>query len=265
MEKNFFVQKEIKKLRKFAGGDTYIIIFLKLQLLSLENNQAIYFDGLENNFADEIALAIDEDVENVNVTLAYLLRIGWIEEIATNEATFYKIIKIDVGSEASSAARVRKHRQNKKIAESLQCNIVVTDSNNNVTIEEQRRQDLEIEQQQKHELCFVVNNSHSEQSLLSELCHLKIPEKTALSFLHEYGFPNVQKQIINLKNSSEVRSNVKWLHKALKNNYELPPSAESPSADPDCQKCHGTGKIEFQVDDTGDIISRSCSCLQRWN
>ena len=35
---DFFTQPRIKKLRKIAGGDTYTIIYLKLQLLSLKTN-----------------------------------------------------------------------------------------------------------------------------------------------------------------------------------------------------------------------------------
>ena len=33
LKNNFFQQKEIKKLRKIAGGDTYTIIYLKLTFL----------------------------------------------------------------------------------------------------------------------------------------------------------------------------------------------------------------------------------------
>ena len=38
LKEDFFRQKEIKKLRKIAGGDTFTIIYLKLQLLSLQDN-----------------------------------------------------------------------------------------------------------------------------------------------------------------------------------------------------------------------------------
>ena len=35
---DFFTSKRIKKLRKLAGGETYTIIYLKMQLLALGNN-----------------------------------------------------------------------------------------------------------------------------------------------------------------------------------------------------------------------------------
>lgn len=35
LQKDFFKRKEIKKLRKLAGGAVYTIIYLEMQLLSL--------------------------------------------------------------------------------------------------------------------------------------------------------------------------------------------------------------------------------------
>jgi predicted phage replisome organizer len=59
LNKDFFKGKEIKKLRKIAGGDTYTIIYLKLQLLSLKDEGKLYFDGIEETFAEELALELD--------------------------------------------------------------------------------------------------------------------------------------------------------------------------------------------------------------
>ena len=98
LKQDFFGQKEIKKLRKLPGGDTLTIIFLKLQLLSLNDNGIIYFDGLEKSFEEEIALEIDEEPDNVRFTISYLLQIGWIEESNTDEAISYNLVKIEVGS-----------------------------------------------------------------------------------------------------------------------------------------------------------------------
>ncbi len=50
LHKDFFKSKEMKKLRRVAGGDTYTIIYLKLQLLSLENDGHLYFDGIDDSF-----------------------------------------------------------------------------------------------------------------------------------------------------------------------------------------------------------------------
>ena len=73
LKDDFFSSKRIKKLRKLAGGDTYVIIYLKMQLIAMKHDGIIQYTGLEKTFAEELALDIDEDVENVQVTLTYLV------------------------------------------------------------------------------------------------------------------------------------------------------------------------------------------------
>lgn len=65
----FFRQKAIKKLRKIAGGDTYTIIYLKMLLVAMKQDGRLYFEGVEATFYDELALDLDEEVENVRVVL----------------------------------------------------------------------------------------------------------------------------------------------------------------------------------------------------
>lgn len=72
LKDDFFKQKEIKKLRKIAGGDTYVIIYLKMQLLSIKNDGKLFFEGFEDDICEELALELDEDVENIKMTFMYL-------------------------------------------------------------------------------------------------------------------------------------------------------------------------------------------------
>lgn len=114
LKEDFFRDKKIKKLRKIAGGDTYTIIYLKMQLLSLKNDGALIFEGVEENFAEEIALEIDEDVDNVKVTIAFLINNGLIEEVEQDHFVMTETIKC-IGSESASAERVRKMRAKKRL------------------------------------------------------------------------------------------------------------------------------------------------------
>ena len=59
LKENFFKQPRIKKLRRMAGGDTYTIIYLKMQLLSLQNGGKLVYEGIEDDFVNELALNID--------------------------------------------------------------------------------------------------------------------------------------------------------------------------------------------------------------
>ena len=122
LKDDFFRQKEIKKIRRIAGGDTYTIIYLKLMLLSLKNEGKLYFDGIEESIAEEIALEIDEDSTNVQTVLGLLFSMHIIEEIP--DGVEISNIKHYIGSECESAERVRKSRSNKRLEEqkTLQCN-----------------------------------------------------------------------------------------------------------------------------------------------
>ena len=55
-------------------GPLYILIYQKMLVYSLQNNSKIYFDNVEDSFEEEIALVIDEDVEDVKETLLFLKR-----------------------------------------------------------------------------------------------------------------------------------------------------------------------------------------------
>lgn len=68
MTDQFFEDKAIKKLRKIAGGDTYTIIYLKMLLTAIKQGNKMYFEGIEDDFMEELALELDEDTDNVKVT-----------------------------------------------------------------------------------------------------------------------------------------------------------------------------------------------------
>lgn len=79
MPENFFTSKRIKRLRSLAGGDTFTIIYLKMQLKAMNNHGVLEFDGIGTDIADEIALDIDENVDNVRITVDYLEKCGLLE------------------------------------------------------------------------------------------------------------------------------------------------------------------------------------------
>ena len=146
---DFFRQREIKKLRKIAGGDTYTIIYLKMQLLSLKNEGLLFYEGTEESFEEQLSLEIDEDLDNVKITLSYLFSNNLIEEVKDNEFLLPKA-KECMGKESSSAERVRKHRNKQAIEPvqgqtALQCNTNVTNCNKNVTTEIEKEKEIKIE------------------------------------------------------------------------------------------------------------------------
>lgn len=145
LQDTFFSQKEIKKLRKIAGGDTYTIIYLKLQLISLRNGGKIYYEGLEETFYEEMALELDEDSENVKFTILFLEKYNLIQMINDNEYLMTNVEK-STGSETQGAVRTRRYREKQK---ALQCNTNV--QNCNVEKEIEKEIDKEIEKEKIRE------------------------------------------------------------------------------------------------------------------
>lgn len=151
LKDDFFSSKEIKKLRKIAGGDTYTIIYLKLMLLSLKDDGKIFYEGIEDSFAEEIALDIDEDVDNVKVTISFLMSKGLMEEINQSEVNM-TMVKELTGSEGESARRMRQLRTRSKNQELLgnrqtsQCDGDVTEKRHIV-----QKCDIEIEKEKEIE------------------------------------------------------------------------------------------------------------------
>lgn len=147
LHKDFFQRKEIKRLRKIAGGDTYTIIYLKMLLRSIMSEGKLYFDGLEEDFAAEVALDLDESEENVQITITYLLNSGLLE-MCSDDEYYLPDTKNSTGCETAVAARVRRHREKQK---ALQCNTDVTEvkhlCNGEIEIEKEldKEKDIEIE------------------------------------------------------------------------------------------------------------------------
>jgi uncharacterized phage protein (TIGR02220 family)/predicted phage replisome organizer len=112
LHKDFFQRKEIKRLRKIAGGDTYTIIYLKMLLRSIMSDGKLYFDGLEDDFASELALDLDEKEENVQITVQYLLKSGLLE-MCSDEEYYLPDTKDSTGCETAAASRMRKCRAKK--------------------------------------------------------------------------------------------------------------------------------------------------------
>lgn len=154
LREDFFRDKAMKKMRRIAGGDTYVIIYLKMMLMSIQTEGELYFDGIENDFAAELALALDEDEDNVRVAIGFLLRSGKLIE-KSKSVYFMPEASEAIGSESSSAERVRKFREKQKqkqleaevtvalpctaeMPEMLQCNTGETPCNVTGNVEKSR-------------------------------------------------------------------------------------------------------------------------------
>lgn len=177
LKEDFFNRKEIKKLRKLAGGDTFVIIYLKMLLISINNDGIIRFDGVENSLEDELALQLDEGADNVKMTVLYLKAQGLLEQVDVNGSEYSLPEAIqNVGSESESTERVRRMREKKKmllieqqktkelndkdtkkLSTPLQCNTNVTEKNRSEAVDNLPLQcNANVTQEQKSLQCNEI-------------------------------------------------------------------------------------------------------------
>ena len=146
----------MKLMRKLPGGEEITIIYLKIMLTSLENEGVIFYEGLAEDLAEELALEIGEDVESIRMALMFMEK---KRLITTNDNYSYKLEQVPelVGSETASARRVRKHRENKK---ALQGNAGVTKCIGDIDIEIEKEIDIE-KDLEKNTLKIIVDEYQS--------------------------------------------------------------------------------------------------------
>lgn len=231
LHKDFFQRKEIKRLRKIAGGDTYTIIYLKMLLRSIMSEGKLYFDGLEEDFAAEVALDLDESEENVQITITYLLNSGLLE-MRSDDEYYLPDTKNSTGCETAVAARVRRHREKQK---ALQCNTDVTQvkhlCNGEIEKELDKEKDIEIEHRDRDiTISTTRENTEIENSQsLSPVSNIDIYDLWTNSFgvissfvkgslddlIAEYGLVNVADALRIAKERGKSR--VQYVEGILKN------------------------------------------------
>lgn len=110
LDRHFFRDARIKKLRRIAGGDTYTIIYLKLMLLSIECKGYLIYEGIEETFEAEMANKLDEDEENVRVTINYLRTQGLLLEKSDGDG-FLPQAAGSIGSETYNNVYKRRRKE----------------------------------------------------------------------------------------------------------------------------------------------------------
>jgi predicted phage replisome organizer len=246
LEGDFFVDKRVKKLRKIAGGDTYTIILLKLMILTMNTEGILVFEGVEDTIEEELALDLEEDEDDIKITLNYMLAKGIMEQI--NDTTYFipRVIEL-TGSETASTKRSRLSRARNKM---LQCNGKVLQCNNDATPmqqiatererrerEEKSRVDKEIEkstveadEEEIREETPHMASSPSEKKKPSKKCfgdykHVRLTEDEFNRLENEYGSVNTEEAIkyldeyIEMKGTKYKNHNLvlrKWVFDAVK-------------------------------------------------
>lgn len=211
LKQTFFNDLRIKKLRKEQDGDTLVLVYIQLLLMSLETDGRLCFSGVESNICEEIALGLDRDVSMVQ-KLLQLLEKGGLLEWDGNDIILTQIPEM-TGSETESAVRMRRLRCVKNETEASQCDENVRKCDENVTLEKEKREEIELEQSRveppsptRDQADIPTDDAQTDFERLFDYTFEKYPKKTA---------PAVARQVWCRKISSVVRENRKAVAKLL--------------------------------------------------
>ena len=118
MPDDFFASPLIKKLRKAENGDACVIAYQKLLLFSVRDGGFLTFDGIEDDFSDELALKIDECPDNIKTVMAFMQKHGLICEVENAEFRLTEAAR-SLGVESEAAERMRQNRGRQKRSDAL--------------------------------------------------------------------------------------------------------------------------------------------------
>lgn len=165
LDNNFFKNLAIKQLRRMSGGDTYVIIYQKMMLQSLENQGFIYFEGVLDSLAEEIAMALDENVEDVQVTIAYFQSKGLLQ-IGEENKIFLEQVPMLLDQETNWN---RYKRQQNKRLEKFQPHSNHLPTDIDIDIDKEKKLDINLDIKSEVEVEKIGNSTTADEKSNSNI------------------------------------------------------------------------------------------------
>ena len=116
IDKKFFDNIFIKRLKTVPGGYTMTVIYIRLMLESLESDCILYYEGYFDNLKEELALKLDVSEDDIDMTMAYFTKCGLIQVDEDKNAELPQA-KALVESETNWANYKREQRKKGKLEE----------------------------------------------------------------------------------------------------------------------------------------------------
>ena len=152
IDKKFFDNIFIKRLKTVPGGYTMTVIYIRLMLESLESDCILYYEGYFDNLKEELALKLDVSEDDIDMTMAYFTKCGLIQIDEDKNAELPQA-KALVESETNWANYKREQRKKTKLEEvqpSLTfSNSCPTEIEKEIDIEKEREKEIELQLEQK--------------------------------------------------------------------------------------------------------------------
>lgn len=217
IDKKFFDNIFIKRLKTIPSGYTMTVIYIRLMLESLDSDCILYYEGYFETLKEELALKLDVSEDDMDMTLDYFIQCGLIQIDEEQNAELTQA-KAMVKSETNWAKYKRNEREQNKDTSTLEeVQPSLTFSNSCPTeIEIEIDKDIEIDIEKDN------NNKTISPSLAENLktSGIRINEKQHQQLLEYVGLDGMSFELLNhaIKITSEIhRPSFKYLKAILEN------------------------------------------------
>lgn len=114
VDKKFFENVFIKRLKNMNGGYAMTVIYIRLMLESLESDCILYYDGFLESLVEELAIKLDVSEDDINMTMAYFTKCGLIQIDTEGNAELLQA-KAMLEQETNQAQYMREYRKRRKL------------------------------------------------------------------------------------------------------------------------------------------------------
>lgn len=154
LKRDFFKRHDIRIIEEMPNGKDYILFYLKMLLESIDHEGELRFSETIPYNEQMLSVITNTNIDIVRAAMKIFIELNMIE-VFDDSTIFMNEVQKLIGSETTSAARVRKHREKQK---ALQCNTDETNCNTEIDIDI----DLDSEKDSEKKKKKPVRHKHGE-------------------------------------------------------------------------------------------------------
>lgn len=161
IDKKFFDNIFIKRLKTIENGYTMTVIYIRLMLESLDSDCILYYEGYFETLKEELALKLDVSENDIDMTLDYFTKCGLIQidEEQNAELAQAKALIQQETNHASYMRNYRKEQQEKEKKLTMLSDNLTTLSDCKTEIDKEIEKEKEIDNNNNNNNKTVIGSS----------------------------------------------------------------------------------------------------------
>ena len=160
IDKKFFDNIFIKRLKTQQSGYTMTVIYIRLMLESLDSDCILYYEGYFKTLKEELALKLDVSEEDIDMTLAYFTQCGLIQIDEEQNAELAQA-KALIQQETNHASYMRSYRKEQQEKEKK-----LTMLSDNLTTLSDCKTEIEIDKEIEKETDINININNNNKTVI---------------------------------------------------------------------------------------------------